>query len=98
MSSVKAIAKKQRRKVVFSCEAADAHEVILVGTFNSWNPRKHPMQKTDAGAWRRSVMLPPGSYEYKFLIDGPWQEDHQNNQRLPNTFGTHNSVLHVATK
>ncbi len=98
MSKVKKTRPKKRRKVGFTLDSVEAHEVALVGTFNNWNPRKHPMQKTSTGAWQRNIMLPPGAYEYKFLVDGQWREDPQNDQSLQNAFGTRNSVLHVATR
>ena len=98
MSKVKSNTQNRRYKVSFSIEAVDAGAVALVGTFNNWNPRKHPMQRSAAGSWQRSVMLPPGAHEYKFLVDGNWREDPQNSESLPNTFGTRNSVLHVVPK
>ena len=98
MSSSKSNTLKNRRKVAFTVEAVDASRVALVGTFNNWDPRKHPMRKTAAGSWHKTVMLPPGAYEYKFWVDGHWQEDPQNGQSQPNTFGTRNSIVHVAVK
>ena len=34
----------KRRKVTFSLENADANEVFLIGDFNKWNPKTHPMK------------------------------------------------------
>jgi len=83
----------QRKKVTFSMEAADAENVILMGDFNSWNPKKHPMKSIGNGMWNKTVMLPAGTYEYKFLIDGNWRLDPQNNQICPNCFGSQNNVF-----
>ena len=47
-----------------------ARVVILMGDFNNWNPKTHPMKEDLTGVWKRIVMLPPGRYEYKFLVDG----------------------------
>jgi 1,4-alpha-glucan branching enzyme len=83
----------KRKKVTFSLEAPAAGEVILTGDFNNWNPRAHPMKNVGNGSWRRTVMLEPGKYEYKFLIHGNWKIDPGNSQTCLNCFGTRNNVL-----
>ena len=85
----------RRRKVTFSIEAAGANEVILMGDFNNWNSKTHPMKNGENGIWNKTVMIPPGKYEYKFLIDGAWKEDPGNEQTCPNCFGTLNSLLNL---
>lgn len=82
-----------KRKATFSIHLADAKEVYLVGTFNHWNPKKHPMHQKKNGIWEKAVIIPPGMYEYKFLVDGQWKEDPQNSLKCLNSFGTRNSVL-----
>jgi len=95
MSSVKSKQKIKRRRVKFSLISDGAKEVILMGDFNNWNPKRHSMQSDGEGVWSKTVVLSPGKYEYKFMIDGEWREDPQNDQTCPNIFGTHNSVLHI---
>ena len=85
----------KRRKVTFSYEPKDADEVILLGDFNHWDPKKHPMKKDVNGVWTKSVMLTPGTYEYKFLVDGEWREDPRNDRVRSNCFGTLNNVLEL---
>ena len=41
MAKVKPKKKIKRRKITFSFESSDAKEVILMGDFNNWNPKKH---------------------------------------------------------
>lgn len=48
------------------------------GDFNEWNVNTHPMKKNKRGVWEKAVMLPPGRYEYKFLVDGQWRNDPKN--------------------
>jgi 1,4-alpha-glucan branching enzyme len=88
----------KRRKVTFSLENADANEVFLIGDFNEWNPKTHPMKSNENGTWVRNVIIPPGKYEYKFLVDGQWKEDPQNDQLYPNCFGTYNNIINVSAK
>ena len=73
--------------------ASDGHHVMLIGDFNNWNLKKDPMHKHKNGTWIKTVIIPPGRYEYKFLVDGQWKEDPKNNKICPNCFGTQNSVL-----
>lgn len=96
MAKVPSKSKDRRRKVTFSLDARDAREVILMGDFNQWNPKKHPMRSDGNGMWTKSVMLYPGSYEYKFLVDRNWKEDPRNDQKCANCFGTCNNVLRLA--
>jgi len=88
----------KRQKITFSFESSDAKKVILMGDFNNWNPKKHPMKKDDNGEWTKAVILPPGQYEYKFLVDGLWKEDPRNNRICPNKFGTYNNVLNLTKR
>ena len=85
----------KRRRITFSFEATAANEVILMGDFNNWNPKKHPMKNDGSGTWNKTVVISPGKYEYKFFVDGEWKKDPQNSQTCPNCFGTQNSVLNL---
>ncbi len=93
MVDVKSKNKKKRRKITLSFDSSDAKEVILMGDFNKWNPKKHPMKRDGNGVWTKAVMLFPGNYEYKFLVDEEWKEDPLNDQKCANCFGTYNNVF-----
>ena len=95
MAKVEPKKKIKRQKISFSFESSNAKEVILMGDFNNWNPKKRPMKKDDNGKWTKAVILPPGQYEYKFLVDGQWKEDPQNDQTCLNGFGTYNNVFNL---
>ena len=97
MASVKSEKKIKRRKVIFSLDFSGANEVILMGDFNKWDPMVHSMKKDGNGFWTKSIMIPPGKYEYKFLIDGQWKEDPGNEQACLNCFGTMNSILDLSS-
>jgi len=87
--------KFKNKKVSFSIKAPAAKEVILMGDFNKWDPKVHPMENDGNGIWTKSIMISPGKYEYKFLIDGQWKEDPVNEQICLNCFGTMNSILNL---
>jgi len=85
----------QSKKLKFSFDAPQAKEVFLVGDFNQWNYEKHKMEKKEIGSWEAKLKLTPGTYQYKFVVDGRWQEDPQNDQKCLNSFGTYNNLLTV---
>ena len=87
--------KMNSKKITLSVKAPDAKEVILMGDFNNWDSKRHPMKKSGNGLWNKTVMLAPGKYEYKFLIDGNWKTDPSNDQICLNRFGTLNNVLNL---
>ena len=97
MTRIKTRQSAKQRKVTFSLENTDANEVFLMGDFNEWNPKTHPMKSNGNGTWVRDVKISPGEYEYKFLVDGQWKEDPQNEQLSPNCFGTYNNIINVTT-
>jgi len=70
--------------------AASAQKVSLAGDFSSWKPLE--MRKQKDGQFVAEVPARPGTYEYKFVVDGQWISDPDNNQRKPNRFGSENSV------
>ncbi len=95
MSAIKSELKSKRRRVTFSLMSPDAKEVILMGDFNQWNPKVHPMKKNKTGVWEKVTLLFPGTYEYRFMVDGQWKNDPNNNQTRTNRFGTKNNFIVV---
>jgi 1,4-alpha-glucan branching enzyme len=62
MAKARLTTRNKKRRVTFSLEAPAAQEVILCGDFDNWNIKTHPMKKDKSGVWKRSVMLPPGTW------------------------------------
>jgi len=73
----------------------DAGRVVLSGNFNGWDEQQLRMERTDSG-WVLPVFLAPGRHEYKFIVDGNWILDPTNPERVPNQYGTGNSLLVVS--
>jgi 1,4-alpha-glucan branching enzyme len=83
-----------RTRFLFRCNDVQAG-VTLVGDFNDWNPASHAMRQIPDGTWWAEVTLPPGRYEYKFLVDGrEWWND-PDAPKAPNVWGSENSVVEV---
>jgi 1,4-alpha-glucan branching enzyme len=80
------------KKTEFSLSAPQAQRVSIAGDFNRWNPSLHPLQQDTKGTWRISLDLKPGKYEYRFLLDGEWQNDPNCDSFVENPFGTSNCL------
>ena len=98
MSKAKHSQNKGKKRVKFLLEAAGAKETNLLGDFNNWNSRTHPMKKNPKGVWEKTIMLFPGRYEYRFLVDGEWWNDPLNNQVCINSYGSQNNIIIVSAK
>ena len=88
----KAKTKVSAKKVSFELPATEAQQVYLTGDFNNWEKETLPMQKDKSGRWKKTLTLKPGKYEYRFLIDGKWENDPACTCCVPNEFGTRNCV------
>tara|TARA_B100000315_G_scaffold245643_1_gene271808 strand:+ start:201 stop:482 length:282 start_codon:yes stop_codon:yes gene_type:complete len=82
---------QSKRRVFFKVSALRAKEVYLVGTFNDWDATSRPLKLGKEGVWRTYMALTPGTYEYRFLVDGEWRND-PGAEMVENTYGTQNCV------
>ena len=74
---------------------AGAKEVCLVGSFNDWSAGSHCLAR-NGGTWFLDIFLPPGRYQYAFMLDGKtWREDPGAVLSEDTGFGTRNSILIV---
>ncbi|HEY5913802.1 MAG TPA: glycogen-binding domain-containing protein [Verrucomicrobiae bacterium] len=80
-------------RVEFSHPTATA--VAIAGTFNDWRPEATPMVAMGEGRWLKELVLPPGRYEYLFVVDGRWLADPLAQATITNPFGGVNSVVNV---
>jgi len=67
-------------------------QVYLSGTFNNWSTMQLPMIKTGSG-WEVSLELAPGRYLYKYITDGRWIHDPNNQLKEKDGRAGYNSVL-----
>ena len=92
--------------IMFRYHAPSARQVTLAGSFNNWggtqgggryDPSIDPMSDTDGnGTWTVVLPLPPGRYQYKYVIDGGvrWEQD-PNNPDKATEGGIENSLIVV---
>jgi len=83
--------------VVFVASYPKAKTVQIAGDFNKWQPQQNPMLDVGKnGVWQLKLRLAPGTYRYRLVVDGQWQQDPRNNATEPNPYGGFNSVLTVS--
>jgi 1,4-alpha-glucan branching enzyme len=85
----------EKRSVQFKYNNGKASSVFLVGDFNAWDHKKHEMNENDYGIYSQTLMLSPGSYQYKFLVDGQWENDPLNKMTAFNAFRGLNNVIRI---
>src|ERR1039458_5016151 len=81
------------KPVEFILHMPQARSVAVAGTFNDWDVSRLSMSPGPGGAWKVTVWLPAGRYEYRFVVDGQWMSDPGARESVQNTFGSTNSVL-----
>lgn len=79
-------------KTEFSLPVPQAMSVFIAGSFNQWDRSSHPLKKNKQGIWKISIPLDPGQYEYRFFVDGEWQNDPNCSPFIENPFGTVNCL------
>lgn len=72
----------------------DAKLVFLAGSFNNWQERDLPMQRTATG-WSLPVYISEGTHTYRFIADGKWFADPANPDKFPNEYNDFNSVIRL---
>ncbi|MBD3349719.1 MAG: hypothetical protein GF400_11070 [Candidatus Eisenbacteria bacterium] len=86
---------RAREEVELEARFAGAEEVYVAGDFNNWEPEADRLEEVEDGVFRITLDLLPGTYEYKFVVDGAWKEDPDNPNSVPDPYGGNNSVLTV---
>jgi chromosome partitioning protein len=87
------------REVVVRFRDPEASDVRIAGDFNGWVPDKGVRSLIESEGptriWTKILQLPPGTYEYRYVVDGEWRQDPENPQAVASSLGGQNSVLVV---
>jgi chromosome partitioning protein len=87
------------REVVIEYRDPGAADVRIAGDFNGWVPDRDVLSSThqegETRVWRKVLRLAPGTYEYRYVVDGEWREDPANPEHMPTAMGPPNSLLVV---
>ncbi len=78
---------------------AAATRVAVAGSFNQWSSSTHPLIR-DAGRprWTATVRLPPGEYQFMFVVDGTWITPPSAEDYADDGFGTRNGIFVVPSE
>ena len=79
----------------FTIKAPGARAVLLAADFTRWQEQALPMKPMADAVWGVSVALPPGTYQYRFVVDGEWCNDPECTRRVPTIYGSENMVREV---
>lgn len=89
----------KKRRVKFEVIAESGSKVFLAGSFNDWSDSAKELKEKDGdGCYTGTMLLEPGEYEYKLVINGKWLIDSENPNFTQNKLGTLNSVVKVEAK
>jgi chromosome partitioning protein len=87
------------REVIVRYRDAAASDVRIAGDFNGWVPDKGVRSLIESDGetrvWTKILELNPGTYQYRYVVDGEWREDPENPDVAPSGPGARSSVLVV---
>lgn len=81
--------------VTFRIPSTLGQDIYIVGDFNNWIADENSRLTRENGCWKKDLNIKPGSYRYRFIIDGKWQEDPTNPNLEKNPFGEFDSLLKI---
>jgi hypothetical protein len=84
----------------FVLVAPEASSVRVTGDFASWSPEGIALEDLrGTGVWTADVPLPPGVYQYTFIVNGTeWRADPTALSQVDDGFGQVNSVVIVSAE
>lgn len=88
---------KKIQKVTFSYKPqSDFESLTVFGEFNDWNRTTHPFtDENNDSVYDVTLALEPGTYQYKFFIDGKEITDLSNPDSVSNGMGSFNNLVTV---
>ena len=92
---LKQLANQAASDVEFICSGAE-NFVKVAGSWNNWRPRNLIYNELD-DTWQLTLNLGPGSYQYKYIVDGEWIHDPSRKCR-EDDMGNINNVITVHSR
>ena len=81
--------------VLFRFYSESASSVEVAGDFNGWGRNKHSLRALGNGWWELRVSLPPGRYQYVYMVDGVATTPPESTTTIDDGFGGRNGSLEV---
>ena len=88
-------ARTAKKRKTFKLAAPQASSVYLAGSFNDWDTSARPLKIDAKGVWKTILTLTPGQYEYRYIVDGQWQNDPTCDNLQENLYGTTNCTVEI---
>jgi hypothetical protein len=82
-------------KTTFRFRHATDGPVFIAGDFCQWQQDHLPMRRIAPHEWMLMLRLPPGTYEFRYMVAGEWFTDYAAFGINKNMFGQYNSVLRI---
>lgn len=89
--------KKTKYTFNFDSKGKTYKTVQLKGEFNAWNPANTNL-KFKNNIWTTDLIIKPGKYQYKTVLDGKETMDFNNPDSVENGIGGYNSLLTIKGK
>lgn len=81
----------------FNPQGKKYKRVQIAGQMNDWAPNLSPdLVLNDSGLYEATLSLSPGTYLYQMALDGDWNHDPNNPNKVDNGYGKFNSILQIA--
>jgi len=85
--------------VTFQYIGIRGQRVYIYGDFNNWDPYMYRMaEEAGTGSYSCRLRLSPGTYRYKFIVDGTSMPDPLNDEKILDNFGETTSVFTVPSR
>ena len=86
---------QESKKVIWDYGNFAGKDVKIAGEFNDWIPDRGIKTFNGNGDLKKELYVTPGQYQYRIVVDGKWQDDPYNPNRVKNKFGGNNSLLNI---
>ncbi|RJR28938.1 glycoside hydrolase [Candidatus Microgenomates bacterium] len=79
---------------IYNPDNFEQQTAFLVGDFNDWDETAMPMNRWSDGSFRVTVLLEAyNEYQFRYLVNGQWQNDLHADKYVPSPFSGDNSVV-----
>lgn len=83
------------QEVRLTFQGSAVADIMVAGDFNNWEPDRGVTTERRGDLLMKILRVPPGSYQYRLVINGEWRADPTNPRHITNEYGEINSVLDV---
>ena len=78
-------------------ETGNEQNIFFACSIDDWVQHPMVLSMDDRNLdfeWKFNINLPPGTHEYKYIVDGVWRHD-ASESSVDNIYGTYNNVVTI---